>query len=522
LVFTLQRIGGYPYKPGMLKHEHQHTLKRELQLVKKNCLTGTEDAFLQTVKPLIRLVLTAVLACPLTFCRAAEPAPASAPTALDRYIAATDSHYEFHELLSAKISGGTVHLLEMTSQAWLTTNEVDHPVWKHWLAVVCPDELTNRTGLLFIAGGSRRQGAPTNAAEALNRINGELPRIAIDTRSVVAELHDVPNQPLVFTGEGQPRAEDDIIAYSWDKFLRTGDERWPARLPMTKSAVRAMDTIGSFCATNSGAKVDRFVVAGASKRGWTTWSTAAVDPRVVAIVPIVFDALNLEASMRHHFAAYGFWAPAIHSYSEMRIMEWMSTPEFAALAKIEDPYEYRARFTLPKLILNDTGDQFFLPDSSQYYFDALPGEKLLRYVPNTDHSMRGSDAFATLEAFYRSVLGGTPRPRFGWSLEKDGAIKVTVTDPPKEVKLWQATNPDARDFRLDKLGPKWTSTPLVLHDGTCVARVAEPAKGWTAFMVELTYEGSGGKPFKLTTGVRVVPDKTDFKFVPQAPAGLAR
>ena len=45
-----------------------------------------------------------------------------------------------------------------------------------------------------------------------------------------------------------------------------------------------------------GVKVDKFVVSGGSKRGWTTWTTAAVDRRVVAIMPAVIDLLNLEKS----------------------------------------------------------------------------------------------------------------------------------------------------------------------------------------------------------------------------------
>ena len=48
----------------------------------------------------------------------------------------------------------------MTSQSWLTTNEVDRPLWKHWLTVIRPDEVRHRTALLFIGGGSNERPAP--------------------------------------------------------------------------------------------------------------------------------------------------------------------------------------------------------------------------------------------------------------------------------------------------------------------------------------------------------------------------
>lgn len=438
-------------------------------------------------------------------------------TALDRYVAATDTNFSYSLVNSAQTPMGNVYVLQLVSQAWLTTNEVDRPVWRHWLTIAVPSRVEHTTGLLFITGGNNDKGPPRSP-------DGNLARVAVETRSVVAELRNVPNQPLEFYRDGRRRVEDDLIAYTWDKFLRTGDERWPARLPMTKSAVRAMDAVTAFCASQpgGGVKVNRFVVAGGSKRGWTTWTTAAVDKRVVGIAPIVIDVLNIVPSMQHHYAAYGFWAPAINDYTEHNIMDWMGTPQFKALMEIEEPFEYRTRFTMPKLMLNSTGDQFFLPDSSQFYFDALPGEKYVRYIPNADHSLRNSDAWETLHAFYSSLLTGTPLPRFTWSLEKDGSIKVVAQDRPEEASLWQATNPKARDFRLDTFGPRWTSTTFDLSTGTGVAHVEAPAQGWTAFFVELKFSRPSGPPLKLTTQVRVVPDRVDHKFEPKRPLPAER
>ena len=215
--------------------------------------------------------------------------------------------------------------------------------------------------------------------------------------------------------------------------------------------------------------------------------------------------------MRHHHAAYGFWAPAINDYVHHRIMGRLDTPELDRLLAIVDPFSYRDRYTMPKYIINATGDQFFLPDSSQFYFGELPGEKHLRYVPNADHSLKETDAPESLLAFYQSVLTGAPRPRFSWQKQEGGALRVVASDRPREVNLWQATNPAARDFRVETLGRAWTSAPLAADpDGAYTARVPAPERGWTAFLVELVYDSGGKYPFKFTTEVVVVPDTLPF------------
>ncbi len=437
---------------------------------------------------------------------AAEPRESLAPrTALDDYVARPDPHYAWSVVKEVRGEGFTSYVLDMKSQAWRTEEEVDRTVWQHWLVVVKPDRVAFDTGFLMIGGGSNDRRPPDGPDELLVKI-------ALASRSVVAELKMVPNQPLVFHDDGRKRKEDDLVAYTWDQFLKTGDPTWPARNPMVKSAVRAMDTVQALMAGERGGKIDveQFVVAGGSKRGWTTWLTGAVDDRVVAIVPIVIDVLNVDASIRHHYAAYGFWAPALNDYDHHDVLARLNDPQLEDLYRLVDPISYRHRLTMPKYLVNATGDEFFLPDSSQFYFDRLQGEKHLRYVPNANHSLDGSDAAETIVAFYRTILTGTPRPRYSWRFADDGSIRVRCVDQPAEVRLWQATNPKARDFRVESLGRKYTSTRLEdTGDGRYVGRVEEPAEGWTAYFVELTYR-VGELPLKFTSGVRVVPDTLPF------------
>ena len=288
----------------------------------------------------------------------------SEETALDRYVAKPDASYSWNVVKTVREPGLTTFLVDLKSQTWRSPDEVDRTLWQHWLIIAKPDGAKADTALLFIAGG-RNGGDPPKEP------NERVTKLALGSQSVVATLLMVPNQPLVFHNDGKQRVEDDLIAYTWTQFFKTGDPTWPARNAMVKSAVRAMDTITALMASEQGGqlKVDKFVVAGGSKRGWTTWLTGAVDKRVVAIAPLVIDVVNVQKSMRHHYAAYGFWAPSVGDYTDQKIFKHLGTPEMEKLEKLVDPYFYRDRLTMPKFIMNASGDQFFLPDSSQFYFD---------------------------------------------------------------------------------------------------------------------------------------------------------
>ena len=194
----------------------------------------------------------------------------------------------------------------------------------------------------------------------------------------------------------------------------------------------------------------------------------------------------------------------------MGIMNLINAPDLAALMDIVEPFEYRVRLELPKYLLNSTGDQFFLPDSWRFYWDELVGEKHVRYVPNSDHGMGGTDVIDSVDAWYHAIVHNVSMPRYSWDVADDGTITVLTLDEPIEVLLWQATNPDSRNFMQDVIGRAYTSTPLQpVEPGRYVVNVDAPATGYTAYFVEMVFPSGLSVPFKFSTGVKVVPDTTE-------------
>jgi PhoPQ-activated pathogenicity-related protein len=425
---------------------------------------------------------------------------------LDDYVKAPDDSYKWSLHRSVKKTGYTLHTLKMTSQSWRSKEEVDRTLWEHWLTILIPDNIQSNKAMLYIDGG-------LNGGNLPSRFKGFLNDMAQETRTVVAWLRYVPNQRLKFPDDPNPRykkkgrMEDALLAYSIDKFFKTGDTSWICHFPMTKSAVRAMDTVEAFCKEQKEAiDIEGFVIAGVSKRGWTTWLTAAVDPRIIAFVPVVIDLGNMKDSFSRHYNAYGKWSRALKDYTRMKIYERFGTPEFDALIQHVDPYEYRDRYTMPKYIINSAGDPFFLPDSSQLYFHDLPGQKYLRYIPNRGHNLIFSDAARSVKTFYRSIIEEKDLPRYSWKRNPDNSVTVECLDHAEKVNLWKATNPNARDFRFKTIKRAWKKTRLKVDSRKFTVNIPPPKKGWSAFFVELVFDSGEKEPYKFTTDVFIIPD----------------
>ncbi|CAN5348256.1 PhoPQ-activated pathogenicity-related family protein [soil metagenome] len=439
-------------------------------------------------------------------------AAANPKNALDAYVAKADPSFAWK--VDHTISGSGYHgvVLDMTSQTWLDASRVDKPVWKHWVTVIVPETVEHATGFLYIDGGQNTDKAPVAATE-------RWAKMAVETHSVVVQLADVPNQPLRFAETpDKARVEDQIIAYQQAKVAKSGNLGELLRLPMVKSGTAAMTAVQQYLASDAGGrmKLDGFVVSGGSKRAWTAWLVAAVDPRVKAVIPIVINVLSVDATARHHWEAMGYFSPALGDYVENGLIPGLiGSPGMNRIQKLEDPLNYRDRpaMRMPKYVINAVGDQYFPPDNTKFGYHLLPAVKRLRMIPNSNHSTAGTDIMDSVTAFYGAVLSRRSIPNYSWKVRGDGAIVVRSAAEPTQVSLWSANNPKARDFRVDSIGKTFTSTPLTRGaDGTWVGAPPKPAGGWTAYFVELVYASGGPYPFKFTTEVSVTPDTLPYKW----------
>lgn len=389
-------------------------------------------------------------------------------TPLDDYVAAEDNTYGWEIVNTREVAGITAVEVNLTSQKWRDI------VWKHRVYILKPAQLkTPEFAVLYITGSS-------GMAELV-----AFGQVANKVGALCVILNDVPNQPL-FGG----LSEDALISYTFMEFAKSGDKTWPALLPMTKSAVRAMTAVQEIAKKQWDIDVKEFMVTGGSKRGWTTWLTAAVDKRVRAIAPLVYDILNFPKQLPHQVATWGKYSEMIGDYSSKGLTEMLSTTEGQILTTTVDPYFYRERFKMPKMIINGANDRYWVIDAAQFYFNDLPGEKYLMYVPNAGHSLQEGlpRVVNNLTAFYLAVASKQPLAQIQADVKRQGnKLLVTVTTKGKVegVQIWTAQS-STKDLRSSK----WTAQDAKpAGNGKYTAEIALPLDA-VAFALFADAQGS--------------------------------
>ena len=356
----------------------------------------------------------------------------TADTALDRYISKPNPDYAWKIANETSVMGTDFVEIDMTSQKWMGG------LWQHKVVLIRPTEIVNpKLAVLYITGG--------NISDVERMAMAVMARSA---KAVVVALGGVPNQPLY-----DNLYEDDLIAYTLVHYQQDKNDEWPLLLPMTKSAVCAMTTAQAAAKQHWNMKIDKFMVTGGSKRGWTTWLTAAVDKRVAAIAPMVYDNLNLPKQMALQKSSYGAASAQIEAYTKLGLIDLLASEKNNALAKIIDPYSYINRITMPKLIVNGSNDPYWVFDSASIYYNQLTGSKRIMYAPNSGHGLDDRErVVGTLAGFYNSVSSGKTLADISASGKVvNGKLVVSgkVTGDVNKVDVWVAVN-STRDFRQVK------------------------------------------------------------------------
>ena len=274
-----------------------------------------------------------------------------------------------------KSNGWTGHLLNLTSQAWLTpadfTSAIGH-IWTHNLLVVVPDAGVKYpdASALWITGGGNG-GAPNQAPDASDEDVLVCASLAVTVGTVCSVLYQIPNADVVFAADPlqKARGEDALVAFTWAQYMLHDRARpeWVSYFPMAKAAIKAIDATTAWVQNATGNTLARWVTAGASKRGATTWFTGAVgDPRIIGIVPIVFDVLNFKEGVQHMYRTLGNWTFAFTDYRDMNVTKYLNdgTDNMDVLALQVDPLSYAENLTMSKLVVDATGDEFFQPQGA--------------------------------------------------------------------------------------------------------------------------------------------------------------
>jgi PhoPQ-activated pathogenicity-related protein len=366
---------------------------------------------------------------------------ASASGELARYVAAPDASYGWREVRSGRLGSAQYSELILTSQTWRGVE------WKHQMVVIRPAVVdpSSKQAFLFIHGG-RWKPEYEAGHERLPREARLFERLANAIRAPVAILRQVPFQPMF------ERREDALIAYTFDHYLNTGETDWPLLLPMVKSAARGMDAVQELARERWSIRVEAFTVAGASKRGWTAWLTAATDPRVASVAPMVIDMLNLPAQIALQRETFGELSEEVEDYAKIDLPERIDTERGRKLLEIVDPYSYRNSLTLPKLILLGTNDRYWPLDALKLYWHDLPEPKRVLYVPNQGHGLADFDRLiGSLAALHRYSSRGEALPQISWAFNDTG-LTVETQRAPRRVLAWSASSA-TRDFREARWKP---------------------------------------------------------------------
>jgi len=266
------------------------------------------------------------------------------------------------------------------------------------------------------------------------------------------------------------------------------------------------------------------------------------DPRIVGVIPVVAPIPELVPQMNEQWQSLGTYSWALSDYVDVGLMPgYLNTDVFKELLHIIDPLTYGDEMEkTPKLVIVAWCDEFFQPDSAQYYWSQLKGQKYLRVVPNADHPLIGSQN-NVIDAAIPYILSFVDQtielPEYSWVIS-DNTITVTASAQNFwEARAWYS-RASYRDWRLVRCPQASCANPQAFASSVEIQPNATVGKNlifshtqeypsgrpykFAAHLIELTYNlGTATNPqfFKITSDLSIISENPDvpYPYPPCAP-----
>lgn len=411
---------------------------------------------------------------------------------LTDYVYKNDNSYKYTIVENTTENNAHRIVANMTSQIWQNM-EITNTV-----VIIIPNNCKVKDkAVLLNTGGSYKGGS------LWAQLGTQMSKLI---SCPICIVFDIPNQPM------WGKKEDALMSHTFKQALEANKiDEYPLILQMAKSVIKSLDTIEDISSKELDTKINKFIITGASKRGWTSWISAGTkDKRIIGIMPIVYDWLDMKSQITHQKEYYETLSAQIGDYTQLNFDKFVFLPEAKTILGLVDPYYYDV--SIPKLIINASNDPYWTLDSSSIYYPKLKGDKYLYYKVNASHDMgllKFSDnpmagfveilpMINIMKTFiYHEFLNEKMETiDWVWS-EKDNKINCELKMEGKPVEVFYYTKDvEKRDFRQ----VNWEGVKLEPNsDGKYIFTKDKPKKGYCGSYIEVKFKSDDGTPYSLFT-----------------------
>lgn len=302
--------------------------------------------------------------------------------------------------------------------------------------------------------------------------------------------------------------ESDLMGFSMQKMMETGDLTWSGYYAIAKSYLRAITVMQ----LQPDIRAEKAVLLGCSKRGWAVGICGGADSgRVAGVMVSCFPGGNLLGMAANKYKAFG---PKIGGPSESRtgpgfqppkhLLRTLNNPIGFGHLMAFDPYLWRDQIQSTYLVTIGTNDPFYGLETANEMFEQFSGDSAFLAIDNLPHTWISQKHLAAWRMWLRYNFKGEQIPQVITKVEKtETAVNITADvtfdESPLAVRLYYAYN-HSHDWRY----AKWTHKKMEWVSDRYQIQLETVPDSHLALYAEVEY-GEMDEPAYVSSLIDVLP-----------------